>query len=251
MDVDRYLRRIGYRGPRTATLETLKALHRAHLLAVPFENLDIHFGTRIVLDQEKLADKILSRGRGGFCYELNGLFAELLRTLGFRVDLLSARVADANGVLGPDFDHLALLVHLDSPWLADVGFGDSFRFPMRLEHGFELTDESGTYRLAHDGEWSVQKKDGERWKDEYRFALTPRALADFEPMCEYHQTSPESPFTRKRVCTLATADGRVTISDLRLIVTRGGERSERSLKDEREWTSAIQKQFGFSPAAGA
>src|SRR5688572_12691144 len=162
MDVDRYLRRIGYQGPRTPTLETLKALHRAHLLSVPFENLDIHFGTRIALDGEKLADKILTRSRGGFCYELNGLFGELLRSLGFRVDLLSARVADAEGSFGPEFDHLTLLVHLDSPWLADVGFGDSFRLPMRLEHGFELTDESGTYRLAHDGEWTVLKKEGDR-----------------------------------------------------------------------------------------
>lgn len=246
MEVERYLERIAYHGTRAPTLETLVALHRAHLLAVPFENLDIHFRTRIEPIEELLFDKIVRRGRGGFCYELNGLFASLLRVLGFRVDMLSARVAGVDGSFGPEFDHLALLVHLQSPWIADVGFGDSFRVPMRLKNGFEQRDESGSYRLTHNGDWLLLKEEGGGWVEQYRFTLRPRALSDFEPMCDYHQTSPESPFTRKRLCTLATNDGRVTISDLRIIATSGGARSERLLGSEEEWQSAMREHFGFA-----
>src|SRR5215213_6707253 len=135
MDVQAYLRRINYRGELAPTVATLRELHRAHLLAVPFENLDIHLGRAILLDQDALFDKIVTRRRGGFCYELNGLFALLLRELGFEVTLLSAGVARAGGGFGPEFDHLTLLVKVPSAeamalylpsasWLADVGFGD-------------------------------------------------------------------------------------------------------------------------------
>src|SRR5215213_9188134 len=110
MDVQAYLRRINYRGEFAPTAAALRELHRAHLLAVPFENLDIHLGRPIVLEQQALFDKIVTRWRGGFCYELNGLFALLLRDLGFNVTLLAAGVARADGSFGPEFDHLTLLV---------------------------------------------------------------------------------------------------------------------------------------------
>jgi len=128
VDVAAYLHRIHYRGPLAPTAETLRALHLAHHLAVPFENLDIHLGQPIILDEARFYDKIVRRRRGGFCYELNGLFAALLRELGFDVTTLSARVIDTQpGMIGPEFDHLVLLVQLEERWLADVGFGDSFR----------------------------------------------------------------------------------------------------------------------------
>src|SRR5215212_1339106 len=110
MDLQAYLQRINYRGGRAPTAATLRDLHRAHLLAVPFENLDIHLGRPILLGQDALFDKIVRRRRGGFCYELNGLFAGLLRELGFEVTLLAAGVARADGGFGPEFDHLTLLV---------------------------------------------------------------------------------------------------------------------------------------------
>src|SRR5215210_3696598 len=132
MDLPAYLHRINYRGEQAPTAAALRDLHRAHLLAVPFENLDIHLDRRILLDQDALFDKIVTRRRGGFCYELNGLFALLLRGLGFEVTLLSAGVARATGGFGPEFDHLTLLVKATSAeataldlqstsWLADVG----------------------------------------------------------------------------------------------------------------------------------
>src|SRR3989304_2800207 len=102
--------------------------------AVPFENLDIIAGRPIVLEEEALLDKIVRRRRGGFCYELNGLFSALLRTLGFRVTRLSAGVLNEDGTFGPDFDHMTLLVELEDRWLADVGVGGFFREPP-LPHG--------------------------------------------------------------------------------------------------------------------
>ena len=127
-----YLDRIDIGRPAKADTAALRALHRAHLLAVPFENLSIHLGEPISLEPAGLTGKIVTRRRGGFCYELNGAFALLLSALGFDVRLLAARVF-GDDRLGPPFDHLALLVQTtdgDGPWLADVGFGSHSEFPL-------------------------------------------------------------------------------------------------------------------------
>ena len=124
VDVAAYLDRIGYRGATDPTAENLRALQSAHLFSVPFENLDISLGRKITVQQESILNKVVGLRRGGFCYELNGAFAALLREFGFDVTLLSARVARANGGEGPEFDHLTLLVDVAEPWLADVGFED-------------------------------------------------------------------------------------------------------------------------------
>src|SRR5262245_33969275 len=137
MDVQTYLNRIEYSGSRTPGFETLRQLHLAHLLTVPFENLSIHAREPIVLNDAALFQKIVTRRRGGFCYELNGLFSALLRELGFDVSMLSAQVARDDGEFTPDFAHMTLLVSLEKDrWLADVGFGDSFvePFPLELEN---------------------------------------------------------------------------------------------------------------------
>ena len=131
LDVERYLQRIGYSGSTAPTERSLRAIHRAHLISVPFENLSVRGGEPIPLDEEALFEKIVVRRRGGFCYALNGLFASLLEGLGFRVARLAGRV----GVPGIAFDHLALRVDLERPWLADVGFGDSFLDPLHLDAG--------------------------------------------------------------------------------------------------------------------
>src|SRR5216684_5534157 len=133
MDTRAYLQRINYTGPLDPSAETLRGLQVAHLRTIPFENLSIHSGEVIVLDNHALFEKIVRRRRGGFCYELNGLFGALLRALGFDVTMLSARVANAEGIFGPDFDHMTLLVSLAERWLVDVGFGDSFLEPLQLE----------------------------------------------------------------------------------------------------------------------
>jgi N-hydroxyarylamine O-acetyltransferase len=250
MDIPAYLNRIGYAGPLEPSAETLRRLHRAHLQTVPFENLDIHLGRPIVLDEAALFDKIVTRRRGGFCYELNGLFAGLLRELGFRVDMLSARVSTGNGGFGPDFDHMALLVQgLDGGWLADVGFGDCFSEPLRYDDPGDQVRDGRAYRIAPGEErCKLMAREGEDWDDQYLFRLEPQALTDFVAMCHYQQTSPESIFTQKRVCTVATATGRITLTDDRLIITESGQRSELPVQSEQVYTAILLERFGVALA---
>jgi N-hydroxyarylamine O-acetyltransferase len=246
LDLDAYLQRIAYDGPRAASAQTLQRLHLAHLLAVPFENLDISLGRAIQLDEAAVLAKIVHRRRGGFCYELNSAFAALLRALGFSVSLLSARVARQAGGFGPEFDHLTLLVEVDHPWLADVGFGDSFRLPLRLDDSEAQVQRLGSYRLDHqDDQVTLLRLVDEHWEPQYRFTLRPHAITDFAAMCRFHQTSPQSHFTQKRICTLATPEGRITLSDWHLITTIGAERREQVLADEVEERAALATHFGI------
>ena len=251
MDVPAYLARLDYSGPLTPSAATLRALHRAHLFSVPFENLDISRGRRLSLARPALFDKIVTRRRGGFCYELNGLFGWLLESLGYSVTYLSARVYGADGGLSPEFDHLALWVEPPAGgpgerWLADVGFGDSFVEPLRLAAGFEETQGLRTYGLVeHDGGWDYwQREPDAEPARQYAFSLQPRQFpADFEAMCIYQQTAPESHFTQHRLCTLATPTGRISLSDRRWIVTEHGARHESPI-DDAEFERLCQTRFG-------
>lgn len=245
MDVQLYLRRIGYSGPVIPSAKTLRDLHHAHLLRVPFENLDIGWKREIRPDQNAFVKKIVEQKRGGFCYELNGAFAALLEALGFRVTLLSARVPRSDGSEGPEFDHLALRVDLEQPWLADVGFGDSFIAPLRLEAGREQEQYGRCFRIVEqDQDLRLEKKESE-WMTEYVFNLKPRGIEEFAHMCRYHQTSPESPFTQRRVCSILNSDGRLTLSEMKLICTRNGVREERMLASEEEWSAVLKDKFGI------
>lgn len=247
LNVSAYLARIGYSGPTDPTAPTLCGIHRAHMFTVPFENLDIGLGRKIVCDEETFIRKIVEQRRGGFCYEMNGAFAALLRALGFRVTLLSARATRDDGSDAPEFDHLALRVDLDGPWLADVGFGDSFVDPLCLKvdmeqqqggRMFRIVDQSGCLHLER------TEADG-NWKRQYSFSLVPRQLSDFAAMCHYHQTSPESPFTRKRVCSQATPEGRITLADGKLILTRNGKKQERIMGSIQQWNAELKERFGL------
>ncbi|MEE8461199.1 MAG: arylamine N-acetyltransferase, partial [Acidobacteriota bacterium] len=176
MEIDAYLERIGYRGSRQPTVETLRQLHRAHLLAVPFENLDIPLGQPIVLSLLSFYDKIVRRRRGGFCYELNGLFGWLLEQLGFTVVMLSARVFEGSQP-GPEFDHLVLLIEMDERLIADVGFGDSFLEPLRLDGEKEDVQQGSSYRLTgSDSGRVLQRRRESEYESRYVFSLTPRRL---------------------------------------------------------------------------
>lgn len=250
VNVTAYLERIDYQGPRVPSGETLRALQLARLQAVPFENLSIHAGEPIVLKDAALFTKIVEHRRGGFCYECNGLFAALLRELGFNVTKLSAEVANAKGGYSQPFDHMTLMVNGPQRWLVDVGFGDSFLEPLLLDergeqvaggHGFKIVDE--------DGYLILMRRETEAWTPQYRFTLQPYEYEDFAEMCHYHQTSPESHFTQKRVCSRATGSGRITLSEMRLIETRNDERHERVLANQQEYDAALQQHFGVVMAA--
>ena len=268
LDPQEYLARIAFTAPahgefHRPSLALLRALHEAHMLAAPFENLSIHYGQPIVLREAALYDKVVRRRRGGFCYELNGMFAWLLRELGYEVTLLSAEVAESGGNFSSAYDHLALLIHQvdGADWLADVGFGDSFRQPLRFQADVEQDGGDGhTYRLrvaqSLDGAqeqrgqfpyWLVEQRGDDsavQWEPVYRFTLQPHTLADFTDRCIFQQTSPESHFTQRRICSLALSDGRISLSDLRLITTRDGEREERLLSSEDEYRAVLAERFG-------
>lgn len=248
MDVEAYLERIGHTGSREPAAQTLRELQLAHLMTVPFENLSIHAGELIVLEDEALFDKIVGRRRGGFCYELNGLFAALLRALGFDVRMLSARVADGAGEFSPEFDHMALLISLEERWLVDVGFGDTFREPLRLDDPAVQEQAGGAYRIDRTDDLLIlsERKNGDRWRPQYLFNLEPFEYADYAARCRYHQSSPESHFTQRRVCTRATPDGRLTLSELRFIsTTLAGERREVALQSEEEFAAMLRRRFGI------
>jgi N-hydroxyarylamine O-acetyltransferase len=264
VDIDAYLARIGAARPPGPTADALRELQLAHLLSVPFENLDIVLGRPISLELESIYAKVVMRRRGGYCYELNGLFAWLLEALGFTVTRLSAQTVDGfEGEVGPEFDHLVLRVDLEVPWLVDVGFGDTFRTPMRLASGNDQVDALGrAYRLeAHDDEWSLRERidpadeafeaiealqPGRPWRTQFRFSLLPHDLADFGPMSRWQET--QSPyFTQHRIVTIATLDGRRTLVDDSFVEHRAGMRTEQSV-DESEIAGLLRGSFGMDLA---
>lgn len=210
MNLKAYLKRIHYQGAATPNLATLRALHRAHLLAIPYENLDIHLGRRLLLDLDHIYHKIVEEHRGGWCYEMNGLFAWALRELGFEVMLLGSNVgAPAQGGVDNDLDHLILLVQLDQPWLADVGFGNAFIEPLPLADG---AYQQGwmSFRLEQtDDKWFFQNQP--HGGAGYGFTLLSRHYAGFAPRCHELQTSPESGFVRTTVCHRFTPEGIITL----------------------------------------
>jgi len=248
MNIDAYLKRINYSGSLEPTAETLRALQVAHLKTVPFENLSIHAKEPIVLEENALFAKIVERRRGGYCYEANGLFAALLRALGFDVAMLAAGVAKKEGGFGPQFDHMTLIVTLVERWLSDVGFGDSFVEPLLLDSREEQLQGSRSFRIVDDGDHLIlmRRNEGSDWQPQYRFTLQPYTFADYEETSMWHQTSPDSHFTQNRICSLATDDGRVTLTGMRLITTSGPQqlREERTLTEE-EYNRILHDQFGI------
>ena len=247
LEIEPYLKRIGYEGPLTTNADTLNNLQTIHMMAVPFENLDITLGVPIMLDHEAIFEKVVRSERGGFCYELNGMLALLLKGLGYRVGHYAARVF-GNGVFGHEFDHMCLRVDLDEPLLVDVGFGDSFIKPLRLVHDYQDQQRGITYRLEQSGElWTVHKrKPDEDWQIMYRFPDRIRAFHEFEPGCHYHQTSDDSSFTRKTVCSLLTKNGRVTYANGRLIETLDGRRIESDVEDLETCLTLLEQRFGVN-----
>ncbi|NML22854.1 arylamine N-acetyltransferase [Pseudoflavitalea sp. G-6-1-2] len=248
MNVPAYLRRIGYQGSLVPTLETLAALQRAHLLAVPFENLDIHMNIPIYIDPDAIYRKVVERRRGGFCYELNSLFRQLLETIGYDTILVSAKVYSFDrGSFGPEFDHMAIIVEVGKEiYLVDVGFGEFAFSPLVLDFQIDQEDERGVYRMrTHEFEYLlISRMDGYSEKPLYVFTIIPRRLKEFEGMCKYHQTSPGSSFTRKRMISLPTLNGRKTLSGNRFKITHGKGEIEVDMETEEDVKGLLKREFG-------
>lgn len=242
MRLDGYLERIGYAGPREPTLPTLVALHRAHLRSIPYENLDIHLGRPLRLDPGRFFEKLVEERRGGWCYEMNGLFAWALGRLGFRVDLLAGAVDRARSGDRATGNHLVLLVHLDEPWVADVGFGDGFLEPLPLRAG-EYWQGFLDFRLEREGDRWVVRNHRYGAAAGYDFTPVPIELPALAERCAELQTSPESGFVRKTVCQRHTPEGIVTLRGAVLRrVTEAGP-SERVIEGAAEFDAALREHF--------
>lgn len=248
MNSREYLERIGVDWAVSPDAESLKLLQRQHLLNVPFENLDIHWDRPIILDTERFYRKVVTDRRGGFCYELNGLFSELLREIGFRTRLVSAKVFIGTD-FGREFDHAAVIVTIgELEYLTDVGFGEFSAEPLRLVPDIEQRDREGIFSLhrAEPGSLVAAKKRDGQWVPEYKFSLLGRDLSEFAEMCDFQQYSPESHFTKGKLCSLMTESGRKTLTDAKYIVTTGGERTETAVESEGEFYRLLETEFGIA-----
>jgi len=249
MEAVKYLERINYHGSTTPTIELLHALQKQHLLNIPFENLDIHYKTTIELDLPKIFEKVVNKKRGGFCYELNGLFYELLRTIGFNVKMVSARVFNnEKQTFSREFDHLAIIATINSSdYLVDVGFGEFAFEPLQIELNKIQNDKRGLFRIEKydDIYYKVSKLVDENWIPEYIFSLKERRFSEFEDMCLYHQTSPLSHFTKNKLCSLATENGRITLTNDKIKIKEGDAVTELNLSNEAEFLSALKKYFNI------
>jgi len=265
VQVDAYLRRLGAGYPEEPTVASLRALHLRHLRTVPFENLSVHLGEEIVLEEQRLWDKVVGRGRGGFCYELNGLFGALLTALGYEVTPLAARVYGDGDRLGIPYDHMALLVRTadGGDWLADVGFGAHSHGPLAFAERGGQVDPGGTFRVVEAGPDAAGARGGPGGPGEagpaadldvlrdgkrvYRVEARPRVLDDFVSGAWWHSTSPRSHFLRSPVCSRLTEDGgRITLSGRRLTTTAAdGGRQERELDTDADVLAAYRDHFAI------
>jgi len=248
-DLGTYLDRVGLTSLPPSAPARLGLVHRAHLYAVPFENLDIHLGRRLSLAPARLAEKLVHDRRGGFCYEQNLLFATMLGLLGIPVEMLSAQVVSGEGKVGPPFDHMTLRVSLpEGPVLADVGFGESFHHPLPFDGAWHRQPTGKEYRMAPEGDGHrVEHRDidGETVSRDYLVDPTPRQPEEYEAMCLHHQTSSESSFTRAWLCSLALPDGRLTVKPWTIVETRSGRRTERPIGSAAELAALLAARFGM------
>lgn len=241
MFLKQYFQRINYRGSLEPTLETLRTLHRQHLLSIPYENLDIHLGRKLELNEEHIFNKIVLEKRGGWCFEMNGLFAWALRELGFEVQYLSGTVGRERSGNEAEGNHLVLLVNLEQPYIADVGFGD-LPEPLPLAVG-EYKRGFLKVRLSKDGERWVFHNHEYGGAKGFDFTLTPHQLSDFAKQCHTLQTSPDSGFVQKTVCQIFLPDGFATLRGAVLTTVREGDVQKRVIDSEVEYKNVLRDVF--------
>ncbi|MBC5991876.1 arylamine N-acetyltransferase family protein [Pontibacter cellulosilyticus] len=250
MNLLSYLHRIGFNQGLTVTEETLFALHKAHTLNVPFENLDVVGKTPIVLDQERFYRKIVDNGRGGICYELNGAFKQLLDGIGFESYFISCNVYVPHiGIYGADFGHIALITTIgEEQYLIDVGFGDAFIEPLKLQYGKAQNQYGTYYRLSQlpAGEVLLEKsEDDVLYQQMFKFALVPRQLEEFSALCEFHQHAPQAPFNKQALCTRPTIKGRITLTADKLVVREGKEKQETAVPTATAFDEFLAQHFNI------
>lgn len=265
-DLSRYFERVAYAGPTAPSLTHLNALILAHVSAIPFENLDVLLGQSISLDPARIQDKLVTRRRGGYCFEQNGYFLHVLRALGYSVTPLSARVrlgrtrADT-----PPRTHMLLRVELpEGPWLVDVGIGGlSPTSALRLALDERQDTPHEPRRLTSEGEWqalSLRAPDAklyhqvlldDTWQDVYEFTLEPMPDIDRELGNYYTSTHPASVFRTWLMAARATPTGRITLNNRRLTRrTTGGASEAHDLQSPDELLDVLARDFGITLPPG-
>jgi N-hydroxyarylamine O-acetyltransferase len=249
-DLDAYLERIGYSGPRRATLETLEALHALHPAAIPFENLNPLLGWPVALDIASLQAKMVAGGRGGWCFEQNGLFRAALESIGFSIASLAARVlwnAPPGAPIGSR-SHMLLRVDLDArTYLIDVGFGgNSIAAPLKLEPDVLQSQFGETYRLLRlDGGYLLEVSLPDGWKPMYRFTLEPAFQSDYEVSNWFLCNHPNSFFRQLLIAARITPGARYTLRNNALAI-RGKQGTEkRTLTDAEALRECLERDFAI------
>lgn len=268
IDVYGYLRRLGLEDRPEVTVDGLTLLMDAHLRAIPFENLDVYFQRSVGVSAVAAANKIVEKGRGGWCFELNGAFALLLTELGFDVRLLGAAVL----LDGPNrtVDHLTLEVTLEQPYLVDVGFGDGFIRPLPLNSTDDLDGGSDRFRLmpspegttvvrlvstadessGSEDEVRTKAEAGLRMEPQYRFRRVALTMDDFAPASDRIYSDADSYFRSQPMVTRLLDDGadRITLLADELRVTVNGRRRTTTVSGPA-WAHALRQWFGIDPTA--
>ena len=245
MDYSRYLHRIKFSDRAQADDQTLKSLHEHHVMFVPFENLDIHYRRMFDLEPENIFRKVVENVRGGFCYELNYLFNSLLNAIGFSSKIISSRIFDSLGALGPEFDHMSIHVRTDRDYLADVGFGDLFMHPLEIKEGIQ-SDGRNMFliEMLGDGHYALSmSSSGSDFEKKYVFSLKEVPLDNFNAPCFDKQTNPDSYFVKNTICTRATELGRVTLFNNKIVRKGGEERIETAILSDIDLRVQLRKHF--------
>lgn len=248
MDCSAYLGRINYQGDSLPTSDRLRQLHLAHVLAVPFENLDNFFGRAVSLEPADLFAKIVMARRGGYCFELNGLFSLLLEALGYSVTRMMARVW--YGAKPPYArSHQVLLVSMQGEsWLADVGFGgNGLLEPFPLVTGHVATQLGEQFRLLSEEQdaYLLQSLVHDKWESLYSFSPEPCQPVDYRYANYFHSHSPDSLFMQRRICTMPTLEGRKTLVDRALSMRRNGKNEKSVAESDAAYARILQKHFGI------
>lgn len=249
LDLEAYFRRIAYAGSRAPTLQTLRALHLHHPLAIPFETLDALCGRTIRLDIESLQQKLIVERRGGYCFEQNMLFGEVLQALGFAVTRLAARVVWERPDEIRARTHMLLFVQLgEGAYLCDVGFGGlTMTAPLRLEPDVEQATPHERFRvMRHGGELALEANlRGER-RTLYRFDLQEQLQIDIEVLNHFVSTHPTSPFLSSLMAARPDAQRRYALRDQRLSVHHAnGSTERRDLHSVAELRTVLTETFGI------
>ena len=247
--IKKYLERIKYEGSLEVSYETLYGIHVRHALSIPFENLDVYNRKPIFLGKEILFQKIVENGRGGYCFEMNGLLSIVLKELGFKVTDLLARACLEGEIFFAKLHHVMLVEIEDKKWLVDVGFGgEGITAPVLIEEGVEQKQFVNTYRIKTNPAFGyvLQRKVEDEYINLYAFTTEECIPVDFVVANHFTSTFPESFFLKERFCTIPTEKGRITLTQGHFKVVEGEKVAETKITDDKEFYELLKMNFHIS-----